>query len=75
MAHQMKLVVHLRPRAFGPRWAKIYKIFDMFHLSEDFFSEKKSECNPAMANPNRLEGHIFEKSPFWGPKFGLFLKF
>jgi hypothetical protein len=30
---------------------------------------------PAMANPNRLEGHIFEKSPFWGPKFGLFLKF
>jgi hypothetical protein len=28
----------------------------------------------AMANPNRLEGHIFEKSSFWGPKFGLFLK-
>ncbi len=30
--------------------------------------------SPAMANPNRLEGHIFEKSPFWGPKFGFFLK-
>jgi hypothetical protein len=28
----------------------------------------------AMANPNRLEGLIFEKSPFWGPKFGFFLK-
>jgi hypothetical protein len=27
-----------------------------------------------MANPNRLEGHTFEKSPFWGPKFGFFLK-
>jgi hypothetical protein len=28
-----------------------------------FSSQVNSSC-PAMANPNRLEGHIFEKSPF-----------
>ncbi len=27
-----------------------------------------------MANPNRLEGHTFEKSSCWGVKSGLFLK-
>jgi hypothetical protein len=33
-----------------------------------------SGFKPAMANPNRLEGHIFENTPFWGPKIGFFLR-
>jgi hypothetical protein len=29
---------------------------------------------PAIANPNRLKGQIFEKSSCWGPKCGRFIK-
>ncbi len=39
-----------------------------------FLLPERSLFSAAMADPNRLEGQIFEKSPFWGPKFGFFSK-
>jgi hypothetical protein len=33
---------------------------------------KTHHAKPAMANPNTLEGHIFEKPPYRGPKPRIF---
>jgi hypothetical protein len=48
------------------------KINLCFHFNQN---PVHSLPKPAMANPNRLEGQIFEKSSCWGHETALFLKF
>ncbi len=46
-----------------------------YHAKNQQIPPNFQRFRPAIANPNRLEGRISEKSSCWVSKYGLFLKF
>jgi hypothetical protein len=61
-----------------PKLAYRDEVNDKFTQENGFYAFKLisnfSKYKSAMANPNRSEGHIFDESSVWGPKYGLPLK-